>query len=103
MNDMGIETSSEAATNLPENSSKASAIIEEARPVLDFSMNPSWLAIREPPFKPSIQIALSPGPIRYDHERRAVVLVPYELLDSATRATMDRFAAIGTLGLSVVW
>ena len=28
------------------------------------------------------------------------MLVPYELLDSGRRAAMDRFAAIGTLGLS---
>ena len=38
--------------------------------------------------------------MRYDPEQRAVVLVPYELLDPARRAAMDRFGAIGTLGLS---
>lgn len=55
---------------------------------------------RKPPFKPGIKLATTPGPIRYDHEQQAVVLVPYELLTPAAQAGMDRYGAIGTLGLS---
>ena len=55
---------------------------------------------RKPPFKPVIKVATTPGPIRYDHTQRAVILVPYDLLPPAAQAGMDRYGAIGTLGLS---
>lgn len=59
-----------------------------------------WPPPAEPPFKPTIQVDTTAGATRYDPGRRAVVLIPYEVLPSARRAAMDRFAAIGTLGLS---
>jgi hypothetical protein len=80
--------------------SNVNGIVSLAQPVLDCFYDAVRACDREPPFKPSIQIATSPGPIRYDHAERAVVLVPYELLDPAAKVGMDRFAAIGTLGLS---
>lgn len=54
---------------------------------------------RTPPFKATVEIARSPGIPRYDAHRRAIVLIPYEQLDSARRAAMDRFASIGLLRL----
>ena len=75
-------------------------IIARAQPVLDSFYEAVVGCNREPPFKPSILVATTPGPTRYEHASRAVVLIPYELLDAGTRAGMDRFAAIGTLGLT---
>jgi len=75
-------------------------ILSRAEPVVDRFYEAVLTCHREPPFKPSIAIATSPGPIRYDHANRSVVLVPYELLDPAMKTGMDRYAAIGTLGLS---
>ena len=75
-------------------------ILSRAEPVVDRFYEAVLACHREPPFKPSIAVATSPGPIRYDHVGRSVVLVPYELLDPAVRTGMDRYAAIGTLGLS---
>jgi hypothetical protein len=75
-------------------------ILSRAEPVVDCFYEAVLACHREPPFKPSIAIATSPGPIRYDHANRSVVLVPYELLDPAVQTGMDRYAAIGTLGLS---
>ena len=75
-------------------------ILSRAQPVVDRFYEAVRACRREPPFKPSVSIATSPGPIRYDHAYQAVVLVPYELLDPATRTGTNRYAAIGTLGLS---
>ncbi|MDV6332629.1 hypothetical protein [Asticcacaulis sp. 201] len=76
------------------------SVIDLAQSVLD-SFYASVLACgRFPPNKPHIEIARTSGPIHYDHDKCAVVLIPYELLDPGRRAGMDRFAAIGTLGLS---
>jgi hypothetical protein len=75
-------------------------ILSRAEPVVDCFYEAVLACHREPPFKPSVAIATSPGPIRYDHHSRSVVLVPYELLDPAVRTGMERYAAIGTLGLS---
>lgn len=75
-------------------------ILSRAEPVVHRFYDAVLACHREPPFKPSVAIATSPGPIRYDHANRSVVLVPYELLEPAARAGMDRYAAIGTLGLS---
>lgn len=75
-------------------------ILLRAEPVVDRFYAAVLACHREPPFKPSIAIATSPGPIRYDHDNRSVVLVPYELLNPEARTGMDRYAANGTLGLS---
>lgn len=82
----------------------AQAVAARARPVLD-AFHAAVAACadaagREAPFMPALEVATVPGPTRYDPARRAVVLVPYEVLDPARRAAMDRFAAIGTLGLT---
>jgi hypothetical protein len=71
-----------------------------AQPVLDAFYSAVVACGRQPPFKPAIRLATTPGATRYDPASRAVVLVPYEVLPPARRAAMDRFAAIGTLGLS---
>jgi hypothetical protein len=71
-----------------------------AQPILDTFYDAVVACGREPPFKPSIIIATTPDATRYDSANRAIVLVPYELLQQPRRAAMDRFAAIGTLGLS---
>jgi hypothetical protein len=55
---------------------------------------------RTPPFKPSVSMDPTSDAIRYDSVNRVIVLVPYESLPPPRRAAMDRFAAIGTLGLS---
>jgi hypothetical protein len=73
-------------------------ILSRAEPILNRFYEAILACNREPPFKPAI--ATSPGPIRYDQVNQAVVLVPYELLDPAAKTEMDRYAAIGTLGLS---
>lgn len=75
-------------------------ILLQAEPILNRFYEAVLACHREPPFKPSIAIATEPGPIRYDPENQAVVLVPYELLHPSTKTGMDRYAAIGTLGLS---
>jgi len=75
-------------------------ILLRAEPVVDRFYEAVLACGRKPRFKPSIAIATSPGPIRYDHANRSVVLVPYELLDPAAKTGMDRYATIGTLGLS---
>jgi hypothetical protein len=82
------------------NPTGSDGIVLQAQPVLDCFYEAVVACGKMAPFKPTIQIATSPGPIRYDHTERAVVLVPYELLSPAAKAGMDRFAAIGTLGLS---
>lgn len=71
-----------------------------AQPVLDAFYDAVVACGRKPPFKPSLVIASTPYAMRYDPLARAVVLVPYEVLPAPRRAAMDRFAAVGTLGLS---
>ena len=58
-------------------------ILSRAEPVLDSFYEAVLACHCEPPFKPSIAIATSPRPI-----------------EPAARTGMDRYAAIGTLGLS---
>jgi hypothetical protein len=77
-----------------------SSAVVRAQPVLDAFYAAVVACGRVPPFKPVIHSATTPGPIRYDHADRAVVLTPYELLSPAGRTAMVRFAAVGTLGLS---
>ncbi|HEX8395744.1 MAG TPA: hypothetical protein VF665_25550 [Longimicrobium sp.] len=83
---------------LPGDPVDTNAILVLAQPVVDTFHAAVVDCGRAPPFKPVIRIATEPGPIRY--ESGAVVLVPYELLGDARRAAMERFGAIGTLGLS---
>ncbi|MBC8084998.1 MAG: hypothetical protein H7Z21_17515 [Hymenobacter sp.] len=75
-------------------------IISKAHVVLHLFYEAVCAGGRKPPFKPVIKVATTPGPIHYDHAQQAVILVPYELLSPAARAGMDRYGAIGTLGLS---
>ena len=82
------------------NTEPTSSIIAKAQPILDAFYEAVVACGRIPPFKPTIRVETIPGAIRYDHADRSVVLVPYEVLPPAQRASMDRFAAIGTLGLS---
>jgi hypothetical protein len=75
-------------------------VTARAQPVLDAFYNAVVACGRQPPFKPSIVAATTPDATRYDPLSRSVILVPYEVLPPPRRAAMDRFAAIGTLGLS---
>ena len=83
-----------------ENAISVEAVITQAQPVLDAFYDAVVACGRKPPFKPTIRVANAPGVTLYDPASRAVVLVPYAMLTPARRAAMDRFAAIGTLGLS---
>lgn len=74
--------------------------IAQAQTILDAFYAAVVACGRKPAFKPSINVATAPGATRYNPQDRAVVLVPYEVLPPARRAAMDRFAVIGTLGLS---
>jgi hypothetical protein len=76
------------------------AIQHTAQPVLDAFYEAVVRCGRNPPFKPTVAVATHLGATLYDHARRAIVLVPYDLLPPPRRAAMDRFAAIGTMGLS---
>jgi hypothetical protein len=75
-------------------------VMTHAQPVLDAFYDAVVNCGRKPPFKPTIRISSTSGATLYDHDSRAVVLTPYEILPPARRAVMDRFASIGTLGLS---
>lgn len=75
-------------------------VADEAQPILDTFYNAVVACGREPPFKPSIVVATTPDATRYDPVSRAIVIVPYEVLPAPRRTAMDRFAAIGTLGLT---
>lgn len=97
---MDIDPSSDLAVDLQRSKLFPKAVLERGQPVLDAFYDAVAACGCTPPLKPTIQVATAPGPIRYDHESYSVVLVPYELLDPPGRAAMDRFAAIGTLGLS---
>lgn len=74
--------------------------IVQAQPVADAFYAAVVACGRKPPFKPAVELATSPGATRYDPRKRAVVIVPYDVIDPGTRAAMERFAALGTLGLS---
>lgn len=82
------------------NAPRTEAVTAQAQPVLDAFYTAVAACGRKPPFKPAIHVAATPGATRYDAASRTVVLFPYETLDTARRAAMDRYAAIGTLGLS---
>src|ERR1039457_658662 len=75
-------------------------VTTQAQPILDAFYDAVVACGCEPPFKPKIRVASTPGAPLYDPASRAVILVPYEVFQPARRAAMDRFAAIGTLGLS---
>lgn len=75
-------------------------VTSQAQPILDTFYNAVVAGGREPPFKPSVTVATAPDATRYDPASQAIVLVPYEVLPAPRRAAMDRFAAIGTLGLN---
>jgi hypothetical protein len=79
----------------------ADIVIAHANPIIDAFYDAVVSCGRKPLFKPAVNVATTPGATRYDSEQRAIVLVPYDVLPEARRAAMDRFAAIGTLGLSV--
>lgn len=83
-----------------DDASGGSAVTARAQPVLDAFHAAVVSCGRTPPFKPSLRVATEAGGMCYDAASRSLVLVPYELLEPARRAAMDRFAAIGTLGLS---
>lgn len=75
-------------------------VTSQAQSILDAFYNGVVACGREPSFKPSIVTATTPDATRYDPPCRAVILVPYKTPPPPRRAAMDRFAAIGTLGLS---
>jgi len=75
-------------------------VIMQSQPVLDAFYDAVVALGCEPLFKPSIIVAVTPDATRYDPVNRAIVLVPYEVLQPPRRAAMDRFAAIGTLELT---
>jgi hypothetical protein len=83
-----------------DNAAAREAVMTQAQPVLDAFYNAVEACGCRPPFKPTIRVADAPGAMRYDPVGRAVVLVPYEVLPPARREAMERFAKIGTLGLS---
>lgn len=71
----------------------------EAQAILEAFYAAVLASGRTPRFKPTVEIATSPDVTRYDPRRRAIILVPYDHIDSARRAAMDRYASIGLLGL----
>ena len=81
-------------------SSGADVVAAQAQPVLDAFYTAVVTCGRKPPFKPTLRVVTTPGVTCYDAASRAVVLSPYESLHPARRAAMDRFGAIGGLGLS---
>jgi hypothetical protein len=91
-----------ALENVSEIRSDAPGIdaLTTAQPVLDAFYDAVAACGRVLPFKPTIRVATTPETTRYDAGSRAVILNPYESLPPARRAAMDRFAVIGTLGLS---
>ncbi len=78
-------------------SSALETVIAHGRPVLEAFYAAVLACGRKPAFKPEIRVSGTPGTIQYDG---AVVLEPYEVLEPARLAAMERFAAVGTLGLS---
>jgi hypothetical protein len=78
----------------------ADVVAAQAQPVLDTFYTAVVSCGRQTPFKPALRVTMTPGVMRYDAASRSVVLSPYDTLPPARRAAMDRFAAIGGLGLS---
>lgn len=85
-----------SATNAPVPDEAAA----QAQPVVDAFYTAVVACGRRPSFRPIVKLATSPGATRYDPRERAVVIVPYDFLGPGRRAAMERFASIGTLGLS---
>ncbi|WP_263385678.1 hypothetical protein [Granulicella arctica] len=83
-----------------DNAVSVEAVVTQAQPVLDAFYDAVVACGFNPPFKPIVRVANTAGATLYDPASRAVVLVPYEVLPPGRRTAMDRFAAIGTLGLS---
>lgn len=75
-------------------------VTAQAQPILNAFYDAVVACGLEPPFKPSVIVATTSDAMRYDPVNRAIILVPYEVLQPPRRAAMDRFAAIGTLGLT---
>jgi hypothetical protein len=75
-------------------------VTAQAQPILDAFYDAVVACGLKPTFKPSVIVATTPDATRYDAISRAIVLVPYDVLPLPRRAAMDRFAAVGTLGLS---
>lgn len=71
-----------------------------AQPVLEAFSAAVSACDRGAPFQPDLSIASTAGATRYDPSTREIVLVSYDSLDANRRAAMQRFADIGTLGLS---
>lgn len=78
----------------------ADVVVAAAQPVLDRFYAAVVSCGREPPFRPALRVSTAPGAMLYDAASRSVVLSSYETLPPARRGAMDRFAAIGGLGLS---
>ena len=74
--------------------------LSAAQPVLEAFSAAVLACDRTPPFQPSLSISSAAGATRYDASTRTIVVVSYDGLDPNRRAAMERFAAIGTLGLS---
>ena len=60
-------------------------VTSQAQPILDTFYDAVVACGHEPPFKPSIVIATAPDATRYDPVKRAIVLVPYEVLQLPRR------------------
>ena len=82
------------------NAEDVSAVATQAQPVLDAFYTAVMACGRQPPFKPTIQVATTPGPMRYDSKSHAVIIIPYDVLPPVQQTSVERFAAAGTLGLS---
>ena len=87
-------------TARPSDAAGIEDVTSQARRALDAFYDAVIACGRRPPFKPTIRIATEPGATRYDPASRAVILIPYEILPQPRRNAMDRFARIGTLGLT---
>lgn len=75
-------------------------VLQRAQEVVD-AYDAAVTACRgTPPFRPLLRMSATAGATHYDPATRTVVLIPYEALDPQRRAAMERFASIGTLGLS---
>lgn len=82
------------------NADPADDALAVAQPVLDAFYTAVADCGYQPPFKPGLKRLATAGATRYDPAARTVFIVAYDMLDPARRAAMERFAAIGTLGLS---
>jgi hypothetical protein len=80
--------------------SAARATIALAQPIIDAFHAAVLASGRHAAFKPDIEVATIPGAPAYVHARRCIVLVPWEIIGAARQEGMERFARIGTLGLT---